>query len=277
MIASTHVRGRSGHIPSKLFAHKITRRFFYYSPSDFELRTSSSAAPHPHCLRRYVMQSSHDAHNPPCRRRCNSIESSNMIGGNRLLFLLMSSLGVAIILWYHDGGSSVDRSNDKLLSSVSMGWPSVSIDSIDSMPSSTSNQHDISDQYQEHPMLRIGESSSLETEDGALNSVRMLQQWYANPTFNHVLRKGIIKGMFNVIVFVAVWFVLMCGIGGAMRCYLCCETMRSNPNYTLRQLYDSFADRSACETTGSNFENESEGIDMMESMRRDGEVESDED
>ncbi len=47
----------------------------------------------------------------------------------------------------------------------------------------------------------------------------------------------------------------MCVIGGAMRIYICCDTMRSEPNVNLRRLWDSFTDREEMYD-----DNEAEGI-----------------
>ena len=77
---------------------------------------------------------------------------------------------------------------------------------------------------------------------------------------NNNLNDGITKGLSNLGLFLMGWMIFICVVGGAMRCFLCCEFMQNNPNYNLQNLYNSFIDRDDC------YENNEEGI-ALESFR----------
>ena len=66
--------------------------------------------------------------------------------------------------------------------------------------------------------------------------------------------EAIEKGLSNVLKFLMGWFIFMCLVGTIMRCVLCCDTMRSERNYNLLSLYNSFIDND-CEN-----ESQHEGI-----------------
>ena len=77
------------------------------------------------------------------------------------------------------------------------------------------------------------------------------QQIWIGPTkFNEAIEKG----LSNVVKFLMGWFIFMCVVGTIMRCFLCCDNMRSERNYNLLSLYNSFIDND-CEN-----ESQHEGI-----------------
>ena len=55
------------------------------------------------------------------------------------------------------------------------------------------------------------------------------------------LNDAIMKGLHNVGILLIWWFCIMSVIGISMRCYLCCNKVRSGV-YHPRRLYDAFAD-----------------------------------
>ena len=92
------------------------------------------------------------------------------------------------------------------------------------------------------------------------------QAWFG---LNSKLSDGVKKGAINVCIFLIGWFIFMGTIGCGMRCYLCCDTMRST-NYTIRSLYNSFMETEEC------YQNEREGI-ALDTIQNtvDGENDSD--
>ena len=80
------------------------------------------------------------------------------------------------------------------------------------------------------------------------------QVWFG---LNSKLSDGVKKGAINVCIFLIGWFIFMGTIGCGMRCYLCCDTMRSSSgNYTMRSLYNSFMETDEC------YQSEREGITL---------------
>ena len=77
------------------------------------------------------------------------------------------------------------------------------------------------------------------------------------------LDAAIMKGLHGVGMFLLGWFCVMCVIGTAMRCYLCCDKLRSGDR-DWRSLYDSFADGEEShdddDSSTAAYENEEEGI-----------------
>ena len=92
------------------------------------------------------------------------------------------------------------------------------------------------------------------------------QVWFG---LNSKLSDGVKKGAIDVCIFLIGWFIFMGTIGCGMRCYLCCDTMRST-NYTIRSLYNSFMETEEC------YQSEREGI-ALDTIQDtvDGENESD--
>ncbi len=72
------------------------------------------------------------------------------------------------------------------------------------------------------------------------------------------LDAAIMKGLHGVGWFLLGWFCVMSVIGISMRCYLCCNKLRSGERDP-RSLYDSFADRESHDDS-TVYENEEEGI-----------------
>jgi hypothetical protein len=62
------------------------------------------------------------------------------------------------------------------------------------------------------------------------------------------------KGLHGVGIFLLGWFCIMSVIGIGMRCYLCCNKLRSGDR-NLRSLYDSFADVET-DTSANAYDNE---------------------
>jgi hypothetical protein len=78
------------------------------------------------------------------------------------------------------------------------------------------------------------------------------------------LDAAIMKGLHGVGRFLLGWFCVMCVIGISMRCYLCCDKLRSGDR-DWRSLYDSFADGEEShddddDSSTAAYENEEEGI-----------------
>ena len=97
----------------------------------------------------------------------------------------------------------------------------------------------------------IDMKTSKETTLPAVVSSPLNQQIWIGPTkFNEAIEKG----LSNVVKFLMGWFIFMCVVGTIMRCVLCCSTMRSERNYNLLSLYNSFIDND-CEN-----ESQHEGI-----------------
>jgi len=84
---------------------------------------------------------------------------------------------------------------------------------------------------------------------------------------NSKLNEGIRSGLHNVGVFLMWWFIIMCVIGGTMRCYLCFDTLLSG-NFTIRSLYHSFADREP--DTASDDEDEGIALDTIRRRQESG-------
>lgn len=110
---------------------------------------------------------------------------------------------------------------------------------------------------QKRSLLRIDNDSK--GEDKVHDETKMLpvpillNQILYGP--NKKLNDGINRGLHDVGIFLLGWFVVMCAIGGVMRCYICCEHIQSG-SFNIRSLYDSFADRELVAPT----EDEEEGI-----------------
>ena len=111
-----------------------------------------------------------------------------------------------------------------------------------------------------HPQEAVSQQhrSLLRTNNNDVSS-RQLQQIMPYG-MNNNLNDGIMKGLSNLGLFLMGWMIFICVVGGAMRCFLCCEFMQNNPNYNLQNLYNSFIDRDDC------YENNEEGI-ALESFR----------
>ncbi|KAL3806383.1 hypothetical protein ACHAXA_006373 [Cyclostephanos tholiformis] len=60
---------------------------------------------------------------------------------------------------------------------------------------------------------------------------------------------AIMKGLHGVGIFLLGWFCIMSVVGIGMRCYLCCDKLRSGER-DMRRLYDSFADTNGHDNEG---------------------------
>mmetsp|Transcript_47885 Transcript_47885/g.101748 ORF Transcript_47885/g.101748 Transcript_47885/m.101748 type:complete len:200 (-) Transcript_47885:425-1024(-) len=199
------------------------------------------------------------------------------MGGNRVLPPLLSVCGV-IVLWSYSSGRSIRPMSwapmgkaDTDMAESLLDWKGVNVLSS----SGHEAVHENLDEPKKRSLLRT-ENKKLQ-EEGEGDKIQILptahllgQIWIPNPIRGD-LREGINKGLFNVLIVFIIWFAFMCSIGGAMRCYLCCETMRTDPNYTLWSLYDSFADRESLPA----FDNETEGIALDSIRSTDGESNDD--
>lgn len=192
------------------------------------------------------------------------------MSGNRILLLLLLSLGGVIVLWSNGGMSErllehyslrTPSSGVVNLAESSLNWERSIVQSSSRSKAAPENSNE-----SQKRSLRRTENENVEENGGGVKqmlpaSYLLNQIWYSNPITDE-LRDGINKGLFNVGKFLIVWIVFMCTIGGVMRCYLCCNTMWTDSNYNLRSLYDSFADREPMPA----FDNESEGI-ALDSLR----------
>ena len=75
------------------------------------------------------------------------------------------------------------------------------------------------------------------TKTPSVVSSPLNQQIWIGPTkFNEAIEKG----LHNIVIFLMGWFIFICVVGSVMRCVLCCDTMRSERDYNLLSLYNSF-------------------------------------
>lgn len=105
-----------------------------------------------------------------------------------------------------------------------------------------SKNADDNDIPRQHPLRSnngkdIDTKTSKETTISAVVTPPLNQQIWIGPTkFNEAIEKG----LSNVLTFLMGWFIFICVVGSVMRCVLCCDTMRSERNYNLLNLYNSF-------------------------------------
>eukprot|EP00578_Thalassiosira_sp_NH16_P025776 CAMPEP_0181086246 /NCGR_PEP_ID=MMETSP1071-20121207/5645_1 /TAXON_ID=35127 /ORGANISM="Thalassiosira sp., Strain NH16" /LENGTH=209 /DNA_ID=CAMNT_0023168071 /DNA_START=5 /DNA_END=634 /DNA_ORIENTATION=+ len=204
---------------------------------------------------------------------------------NQLPLLVLTSLGCIIAIWCSGGrsyaGGLVQLSPSSTMRTflgvvhfgdLSMAWGSASTQS-------SLRPQTFIDERSLHGIKNDSVGSLLGTENDSAEAVGKRDETKNLPTpillnqiwqfgANTPLNDGIKKGLHNVGIFLLGWFVLMCAIGGIMRCYLCCETMWSGSNNNLQGLCNSFADRE------SYFENEEEGI-ALDALRGTADIASD--
>ena len=186
-----------------------------------------------------------------------------MAAAARIYLILVLTLGGGgIVLW----SSQAQAQHDRHSSALSEDYPLNS-----SLEDIVDFQHYSEITPQQRSLLRNDKIEDERTQHRTnIPSISILtplnQVWFG---LNSKLSDGVKKGAINVCIFLIGWFIFMGTIGCGMRCYLCCDTMRST-NYTIRSLYNSFMETEEC------YQNEREGI-ALDTIQDtvDGENESD--
>ena len=160
------------------------------------------------------------------------------------LILLLTLGGGGIVLW----SSQAQAQHDRHSSALSEDYPLNS-----SLEDIVDFQHysEITPQHRFLLRNNIIDDERTQYEAILIPILTPLNQvWFG---LNSKLSDGVKKGAINVCIFLIGWFIFMGTIGCGMRCYLCCDTMRST-NYTIRSLYNSFMETEEC------YQSEREGI-----------------
>ena len=104
----------------------------------------------------------------------------------------------------------------------------------------------------QHSLLRSSNIKNDDLKTGKETTIPAV----VTSSLNQQSTDAIEKGLSNVVKFLMGWFIFMCVVGTIMRCFLCCDTMRSERNYNLLSLYNSFIEND-CEN-----ESQHEGITL---------------
>ena len=187
-----------------------------------------------------------------------------MTAANRInkIILLLSFVGGIVLLFYCH---SSERTGKHLIKVSTINTLLDYVEHVNSeLPRKNITANEIimtnDDRYAfgTHTQEAVSLRSLLRTNNNDVSS-RQLQQVMPYG-MNNNLNDGITKGLSNLGLFLMGWMIIICVVGGAMRCFLCCEFMQNNPNYNLQNLYNSFIGRDDC------YENNEEGI-ALESFR----------
>ena len=111
----------------------------------------------------------------------------------------------------------------------------ISIEENDKHTLHTLTKH-ADDIPRQRSLLRSNNAKDDLTKTPSVTSPLNQQIWIGPTKFN----ESIEKGLSNVLKFLMGWFIFICVVGSVMRCVLCCDTMRSERNYNLLNLYNSF-------------------------------------
>ena len=166
-----------------------------------------------------------------------------MAAAARIYLILMLTLaGGGNVLWSSQAQAHGDGEHSSALSDDDVDYPLNS-----SLEDIVDFQHYSEITPQHRSLLRKDKKEDERTQHRTnIPSISiptpLNQVWFG---LNSKLSDGVKEGAINVCIFLIGWFIFMGTIGCGMRCYLCCDTMRST-NYTIRSLYNSFMVTEEC-------------------------------